>query len=186
MSWVRGKGTIQVAAALLMLAVLGSAIAMWSDALDVMVTVDTGTVDVEFGTYSTNDPPGTNDPGYGIDVGTCQVTTGGGETDEDDNKADLDLIITITNAYPGYTCRVDFQVRNVGTIPVRGPYITIVDNTFSSAVTYTDNMGTLVQINPGNSASFYIEFQVTGDADEDTTYELHLRLTFYQWNMAPG
>jgi len=187
MSWVRGKGTIQVAAALLMLAVLGSAIAMWSDALKVMVTVRTGYVDVEFGNVYTDDPPETTDPGYDKDVATCYASLEQIEDEDEGNASgnnDLDLVITIENAYPSYRCTVYFEVKNTGTIPVKGPHITIEDN-FNGAVTYEHNMEEEVQIDPGQSEWFYISFHVEQEASENSTYTLQLKLMFHQWNEEP-
>jgi len=191
MSWIRGKGTIQVAATLLMLAVLGSAIAMWSDALKVMVTVNTGNVDVEFGQVSTNDPPGTTDPNHDKNVGTCYASLVEIENEDNGNPTgdnDLDLNITIVNAYPSYNCTVVFEVRNTGTIPVKGPHITIMSSNFSNAVTYvtyTHNM-TEVQIDPGQSEWFWISFHVEQEASENSTYTLQLKLMFHQWNEEPS
>jgi len=183
MSWIRGKGTIQVAAALLMLAVLGSAIAMWSDALKVKVTVRTGDVDVEFGEVIVDELP----EAEGKDVGACYASLEEIENEDNGNPTgnnDLDLNITIVNAYPSYNCTVYFKVVNTGTIPVKGPHINIVSSNFGSAVTYTHNM-TEVQIDPAQSEWFYISFHVEQEASENSTYTLQLKLMFHQWNEEP-
>ncbi|MEM1611111.1 MAG: hypothetical protein QXQ57_05655 [Sulfolobales archaeon] len=187
MSWVRGKGALQIGAVLLMLAVIGSAIAMWSDSLKVAVTVKTGDVDVQFGSVSTNDPPGTIDPTHDKDVGTCYASLVEIENEDQGNPSgnnDLDLNITIVNAYPSYNCTVTFEVRNTGTIPVKGPHITVVSGNFSSDVTYAHNM-TEVQIDPGQSVWFKISFHVEQSASESSTYTLQLKLMFHQWNEEP-
>jgi len=189
MSWIRGKGTIQVAATLLMLAVLGSAIAMWSDALKVMVTVKTGDVNVEFGQIIVDELP----EAEGKDVGACYASVGVIE-DEDNGyptgNNDLDLNITIVNAYPSYNCTVVFEVRNTGTIPVKGPHITPpigMSGSFGNngAVSYAHNM-TEVQIDPGQSVWFKISFHVEQSASENSTYTLELKLMFHQWNEEPS
>jgi hypothetical protein len=107
---------------------MGSAMAMWSDSLKIKSVINTGNVDVEFGSISTNDP------GYGIDVGTCYANEAGIENEDNGNPTgndDLDLNITIVNAYPSYNCTVTFEVRNIGTIPVSGPHVT-TDGNFNS------------------------------------------------------
>jgi len=181
------RGTLQIAAAIMMLAVMGSAVAMWSDSLKVMVTVMTGDVDVEFGDISTNDPPGNVDPGYDKDVATCYADKMEIENEDLGNPTgnnDLDLNITIVNAYPSYNCTVVFQVKNTGTIPVMGPYIDIAIDTFGTDVTWSHNM-TPIQIDPGNSTWFKISFHVEQSANETSTYMLQIYLKFIQWNEAP-
>jgi hypothetical protein len=46
---------------------------------------------------------------HGKDVGTCEASL---------DTATDSINITVGNAYPSYTCRVTFDVHNVGTIPV--------------------------------------------------------------------
>jgi hypothetical protein len=41
-------------------------------------------------------------------------------------NADVELKIVITNAHPGYQCKTDVNVKNVGTIPVK-PSVKILD-----------------------------------------------------------
>ncbi|HWQ16622.1 MAG TPA: hypothetical protein VNL13_02180 [Sulfolobales archaeon] len=188
MSWTKEKRLLQAAAALIMLAVIGSAVAMWSDSLKVMVTVKTGDVDVQFSPPTTNDPPGSNDPGYTKDVGTCYANLVEIENEDEGNPTgnnDLDLNITIVNGYPSYNCTVTFDVTNVGTIPVKGPHITIVSNNFGNAVSWAHNM-TEVQIDPGQSVWFKISFHVEQAASENAVYTLQLKLMFHQWNEEPA
>ena len=184
MSWAREKRLVQIAATLIMLAVIGSAVAMWSDALKIKVTVNTGDVDVEFDEALTNDPPGSIDPGYDKNVATCYAELVEIENEDEGNPTgnnDLDLNITIVSAYPSYNCTVTFGVRNTGTIPVKGPRIIEVGGNFTDAITWAHNM-TEVQIDPGNTAWFYISFHVEQGASENTVYVLQLKLLFYQWN----
>ncbi|MEM4485131.1 MAG: hypothetical protein QXE13_04730 [Sulfolobales archaeon] len=187
MSWIKERGILQSTAILLMLAVIGAALAMWSDTLKVAVTVDTGEVDVEFDNVWTDDPQGAIDPGYDKDVATCYAEIVEIE-DEEGNMGgdnDLDLNITIVNGYPSYRCTVYFVVKNTGTIPVKGPHVYVVsDNSFSSYVEYSHNM-TEVQIDPGGSEVFQISFHVTQSASENETYTLQLKLLFHQWNEEP-
>ncbi len=178
---------LQIAATLILLAVVGSAAALWSDSLKILVTVNTGNVDVEFSPPTTNDPEGNIDPGYDKNVATCYASLDEIENEDDDNPPgnnDLDLNITIVNAYPSYSCTVIFDVTNVGTIPVKGPHIIEVINEFGDGVSWMHNM-TEVQIDPGQSVWFEIMFHVEQPADENATYTLQLRLMFHQWNEEP-
>jgi len=82
---------------------------------------------------------------------------------------DLDLNITIVNAYPSYNCTVTFEVRNTGTIPVRGPHVTTDGNFNSWNGTYVMCIGnfTEITINPGESAWFEISCHVLQAAGEN-------------------
>jgi hypothetical protein len=62
---------------------------------------------VMFTGASTNDPPGTPDPGKGQDVATCSTQVVGGTL----------VRVFIRNGYPGYTCTFGTTVRNTGTLP---------------------------------------------------------------------
>jgi len=182
------RGVIQAIAAIMMLAIIGSAAAMWSDSLKVAITIKTGDVDVGFGTPSTNDPEGSNDPGYDKDVATCYANLV--EIQDEDNgnptgNNDADLNITIVNAYPSYSCNVTFTVINTGTIPVKGPHVTIISSNLSSAVICTDNFTPERQIDAGQSETFWIKCHVEQSAAENSTYVLELKLMFHQWNEEP-
>ena len=152
---------MHISSLIMTLVVMGSAMAMWSDSLKIKSVINTGNVDVEFGSISTNDPEGSNDPGYGIDVATCYA--GKVEIENEDNgnptgDDDLDLNITIVSSYPSYNCTVTFEVRNTGTIPVRGPHVTTDGNFNSWNGTYVMCIGdfTEITIDPGESAWFEI------------------------------
>jgi hypothetical protein len=180
------RGVIQAIAAIMMLAIIGSAAALWSDSLKVAITIETGNVDVEFGSISTNDPPGSLDPGYEKDVATCYASLAEIENEDNGNPTgnnDLDLSIMIENAYPSYRCRVTFEVRNTGTIPVKGPHVT---SNIPNEVTCTNNFTPERQIEPGQSETFWIECHVEQSAAENSTYVLELKLMFHQWNEEPS
>jgi hypothetical protein len=168
----RSRLLTHISSLMMILVVIGSAMAMWSDNLKIKTVINTGNVDVEFGSISTNDPPGSNDPGYGIDVGTCYADKVEIENEDNGNPTgnnDLDLNITIVNAYPSYNCTVTFEVRNTGTIPVRGPHVTTDGNFNSWNGTYVMCIGnfTEITINPGESAWFEISCHVLQAAGEN-------------------
>jgi hypothetical protein len=89
----------------------------------------------------------------------------------------------IENAYPSYRCRVTFEVRNTGTIPVKGPHVT---SNIPNEVTCTNNFTPERQIEPGQSETFWIECHVEQSAAENSTYVLELKLMFHQWNEEPS
>jgi len=170
------------------LAIVGSALAMWYDVLKISVTVNTGEVDVEFSPPSVKEFEDKK-------VASCSAgLTGIEEEGPDDN--DLDLLIKIDNAYPGYRCKVSFDVKNTGTIPVHGPFTDTelgifpmeeymdLDGDGDDDVKVTYSL-TPVQIHPGYSADFWIEIEVLQDADELDSYSFQIYMYFIQWNEAP-
>mgnify|MGYP000156109391 CR=1 FL=1 len=197
---LQNKSIIPILAVVAILALVGSALAMWYDILKIAVTVNTGEVDVEFGTITATEEP----EAEGKEVASCTATLVEVENEgPDDNDLDLDIIIT--NAYPSYRCTVEFEVVNTGTIPVYGPYklqeglepvpenLELFpaseqldldgDGDYDVEVTY--NMAP-VQIDPDGSATFSIEFHILQDADELDTYSMQILMYFIQWNEAPA
>ena len=83
---------------ILALAAIGVASALWSETLTIEGDVTTGNVDVEFDWIFYNDD--------GV-FGECVV---GGTADA--------MTVTMTDTYPGYHCNLEFEVLNVGSIPV--------------------------------------------------------------------
>lgn len=95
----------------LALGLIGGAYAAWTDALQVSGTVATGDIDVVFIDAESNDAGNTGDPGQpeGKDVASTEVEI------INEGKA---LKVTVNNAYPGYVSRVDYKVKNNGSVPV--------------------------------------------------------------------
>jgi hypothetical protein len=93
---------------LLALGGTGAAFAHWSQTLTIDTTVETGTLICD-ATVTSNDPPGTLDPGSDPpkDTGTTTVTEVSKELVE----------VLLTNAYPCYNPELTIEVANVGSIP---------------------------------------------------------------------
>jgi hypothetical protein len=64
---------------------------------------------VDFTATSTNDPPGTIDPGYTKNVATCTSALVNSEL----------VLVTITNGYPSYTCTFTVTAKNTGTLDIK-------------------------------------------------------------------
>lgn len=88
--------------AVVMLGSMGLGYALWSDALLVSGTVNTGTLTMKFAA-----PTNVGD-NEGANVGTCGAeVTNGGKT----------LSVTVGNAYPGYECHFEAVAKSEGTVP---------------------------------------------------------------------
>ena len=128
---------IVILLALLIVAGIGVAYAMWSEVLRVNVYVNTGEVDWEIvgGTLLYLDAKGLP-PGYGLyggndwnasylpQPGAEQLDKDVGCTDaellDSDGDGDYDLMnVTLYNVYPWYYTHIAFKVHNIGTIPIK-------------------------------------------------------------------
>ena len=205
------KLTTTAIATLAVLIAVGVAFALWADVLNIHIEVNTGYVDVEFGSWSVKEYVGFR-PGYGEwsfvpvgstpeakNVGKCTVTLQEIENEENTRLGtstgnnDLDLNITITNGYPGYRCDVTFEVRNTGTIPVR-LYFFNQDNqvynrlmlpakfTISNAVECTLSGEDAALVDPQDSATYTLSCVVQQTASVKTQYSTQIYIQARQWN----
>jgi len=166
---------VVIIAALILLS--ASAIAMWSQTLNVNVYASTSEVDIEIvnGTVLYNDACGLV-PGYGFFGGNDWNTTwypnaGATQLDKDigctnvslidsDGDGDFDTMnITLVNVYPWYYTHIAFKVHNNGGIPVR-IWRVILSNGTHNFTYYELNEQELHQ---GE------EIDVTGDGKPDLT-----------------
>ena len=159
--------------AVLMVALMavGFAYAMWDKTLFIDGTVNTGEVDAYFTTATSNDPPGTIDPGYDKDVGCTEVI---GEREQT-------LIVTVTNGYPCYSSRIDYTIDNIGSIPVKVQSFTVTVPPAEVTVTITEiAVGT--QIDADQSVPGSIVIHVEQEADELAQYTFSVEIYLVQWN----
>jgi hypothetical protein len=203
------KLTTTAIATLAVLIAVGVAFALWADVLKIHIEVNTGHVDVEFGSYSVTEYVGFPDGNGGWsfvpegshpeakDVGQCTVTLQEVANEESTSLGtpagnnDLDLVITITNGYPGYKCEVTFEVVNRGTIPVKlyffdedGNRLTPLPATFTldNAVTCTLEGEDGAQVHPDESATYTLSCVVEQSASEDAQYMTQIYIQARQWN----
>jgi len=155
-------------AVMIMLAWTGVAFSRWGDALCISGTVGTNEVNAVFYFASSNDPLGQIDPGYDRDV-ACTVVEGIG------TKA---LLVTITNAYPCYSSRVDYSIKNIGIVPIIIQGIDLDENLEapgSQDILEIDVIITDIQvgeqIDPGQEENGGLEIHINQYAIESSTYE---------------
>jgi hypothetical protein len=190
-------------------AILVSAVAMWSDILKINATIKTGDVDIEFiGT-----PRVFEGSEYGKTwVANCSASLYEVQNEDQDNPAgdnDLELVITINNAYPCYYCKVqDVSVKNTGSVPVKLSVTVYANNTLCERkidawgqyyyACDVDNNGKIdivlwgcftslenLQLHPGESTSFTVDTHVEQDAKQSSIYNIEILIKGIQWNEAP-
>jgi len=201
------KLTTTAIATLAVLIAVGVAFALWADVLKIHVEVNTGDVDVQFGSYSVTEYVGFPDGSGGWsfvpegsdpeakDVGQCTVALQEVEDEESGSPSsagdnDLDLVITITNGYPGYKCEVEFNVMNTGSIPVKLYFFDQSGNRLTLPATFTIDDAvecTLsgedgAQVHPDNSATYTLSCVVQQSASEDSQYMTQIYIQARQWN----
>jgi hypothetical protein len=154
------------------LAALGVGYGHWTKTLDINGSVTTGEVNADFDSASTSDTG--IDPGYTKDVGTCTVSGVGTQT----------LTITVDNAYPSYTCDVDFTITNTGTIPLKVNALSLTGGAPEVTVDWT-TVAVGQQIEPGEEAPGDIHIHVEQCAAENTTYTFDAQIELIQWNYGP-
>ncbi len=163
---------------MLILGVLLSAIAMWSDTLKINGVVKTGDVDISFEGYKVVEGNEFGKPW----VADCIVNLNDVENEDLGNAAgnnDLDLNITVVNGYPGYSCTVYFNVSNTGTVPVIGPFYEMPVIPEGINIMFEPM---LLQLHPGEKASYEIYLEVLQAAEQGTSYNVQLHLSYIQWN----
>ena len=161
------------------LSLTGFAFAHWNDRVYVSGTIRTGFVEADFDSAVSNDPPGTIDPGHDKDVGCTTVTGIGTDT----------LTVTVTNAYPCYSSRVDYSITNTGTIPVVIQSIEVDENLAAPGIQDIPEIDVTItgirvgdQIDPSQEENGSIWIHVNQCADEEGTYEFTVTVLSVQWN----
>jgi hypothetical protein len=198
---------LTVIAVALLLTTVAISFALWADLLKIQLVVYTGNVDVQFGSWSVKEYVGFPDGSGGWnyveegsdpeakDVAQCTVTLQEVEDEEGVNPSpagdnDLDLVITITNGYPGYKCEVEFEVKNTGSIPVKlyfydenGNRLTLPATFFlDSAVKCTLDGEDGAQVHPGDSETYTLSCAVRQSAGENAQYSTQIYIQARQWN----
>ena len=177
---------------LLLVVVLGSALAMWYDTLKIKATISTGDVDVKFGKVDSVE----SDHGKPW-VANCYASYAEVEDEDVGN--------------PCYGCKVEkLQVYNTGTIPVKFKIVNVTagllggtmyscTKVLEDSITYyecdanNDGKNDInlwgcftslegQQLEPGNWASFTFEAHIKQDAPENSTIIVQIRIRAIQWN----
>lgn len=147
---------------------LGIGFAFWTGMLSIGSTVEAGDSGVEFSSgfidCSTNDPPGTIDPGKDKDVGCATA-----QLESPENNGYEQVIVSITNAYPCYECEVYVTVQNHGTLPATIQTVTV---TSPPEITVTTDIEALVGVvlDPAQTVDGTVSVHVEQSAAQAAIY----------------
>ena len=201
---------------LLLVVVLGSALAMWYDTLKIHATINSGDVDVHFG----NQVRAAEEDHGKSWVANCSAQLIEISDEDHENpfgNNDIDVKVVIVNGYPSYMCKVqDLQVYNSGTIPVKFLVSSVTAKIADSPRSYecdkkVDEEGKTIfecdvdhdgdydvnlwgcfttlegfQLEPGNWTSLTFESHIKQGAPESVTIEIQVHIRAIQWNEYQG
>lgn len=157
-----------LAAALLFVALPGLLHSLASDEL-----TNEGSVgqlfDADFVAASTDDPPGTLDPGYDKDVADCTAVVVSDELVE----------VVVTNAYPSYTCTFTTTIRNSGILPERLESIEIDAPPVLTVTDLNDLTGLVLEPEQEDVEEFSVH--VEQEAQQGAAYVVTIRKNFRQY-----
>lgn len=146
-------------------------LAMWTNVLKLNTLISTGEIDLDYRNVYLEEFNEDDNK----DVGTCSYVI------ESSNGIDY-LKMFISNGYPGYGCRVSFEIVNTGSIPVIGPFYNVTETPQGVEVIF--NPPDILQLHPGDSANYEISVIVLQEAGENSTYFIDIAITYVQWNEA--
>jgi hypothetical protein len=172
---------------ILVLSTVGVAYGLWAEKLVIDGTVYTGEVDVGFsGPYvyewvNVNGYP-MMEPQVKDPYAECYAKA----WDADPNSDGMEgIAVTVRGAYPDYFCLIQFDVSNLGTVPV---HVSWPDGEAPSWVQIGACYPNWYQLHPGDHiwSSILIHFTNNDGVSELGTYTFHFTLEALQWNEAPA
>jgi len=148
------------------LAALGVGYAWWTEQLTTTGTIQTGSIDVklENATVSEFDP---------LDVASCNPKISG------DGKS---ISVVINNAYPDYTCIINFNLINVGTVPAKITNVNLPVVNEEYGVVPSGALVSKPMLDPGKPevANFFVRVQP--EAARSVNYEFDFSIDIAQGN----
>ena len=177
-------------ALILVLVLAGSGVAygLWSEKLEINGTVYTGEVDVAFsGPYVSEWVEVNGIPMWEPWVKDKYAECYAKAYDYDPTSDGMEGIeITVKGAYPSYHCAVQFDVSNIGTVPVHVTQPTGTD--VPAWVQVHACYPNWYQLHPGDHvyATILIHFTNDDGVEENGTYKFHFDIDALQWNEAPA
>ena len=162
----RGATSFSLLGGILALAILGIVYGLWSKTLTIEGVADIGFTNADFVAASTNDPPGTIDPGYEKDVASCIAQVA------DDERVTL----VINGAFPSYTCTFTTTIKNMGTLPERREALEFDVPPVLTVIELTDLTG--VVLDPGESDVEAFTVHLEQEAQQGASYVFNIRKPF--------
>lgn len=148
------------------LAALGVGYAWWTEQLTVTGTIQTGSINVKLEniTISEFDP---------LDVASCDPNISG------DGKS---ISVVINNAYPEYTCIINFNLINVGNVPAKITNVNLPGDNEEYGVVPSGALVSKPMLVPGKpvEANFFV--RVRPGAAQNANYQFDFSIDIAQGN----
>ncbi len=166
----RRRPRVSLALTLATLAVVmvlvGVVYGLLSKLLTIDGTVEIGFTNADFIAASTDDPPGTIDPGHDKDMADCTVVVVSEELVE----------VVLTNTYPSYTCTFTTTIHNGGNLPERREPLEIDAPPVLTVTELNDLTGTI--LDPGQDDVEKFSVHVEQEAEQGFTYVFTIKKPF--------
>jgi hypothetical protein len=198
----------------LALATVGVGYGLWSKVLTIEGTVYTGEVNAQLSIEEIDKGDASLVADNGIDednevegkhIGRCLVELVSASPPDLDNLGPQLMRITIENGYPSYSCFVNFNVQNIGSIPIKvdQPKLYGVNTQALDVDFLTGNIGTEgcyynevngsavppvyvhPQLEPKEMTFCTIWVHVRQDAEQASRYTFLAKIMTHQWNEYP-
>ncbi len=189
------------------LAILGVGYGLWSDTLRVSGAVNTGSVNAAFSLHELDEGlrrgaaggPADNNvnedkEASGIDTAECYVRIAAAASDAplaaNDSVDEIStslasdlLFVLIRNGYPSFNCYVDFDVHNVGSIPIKvqKPVLSPFDAR-ALTVEFENCYDSGVEVPPGKEVLCTLHVHVERGAQPNSWYRFGATICAWQWN----
>lgn len=159
------RSTLISLVAVIALLGLGIGYAAWTDDIEVNGTVNTGNLDQGWESSSVQ---GEVDP---LNVGECAPSVA--------SAGDKTMTVTITDAYPGYSCTFNGLIRQNGTIPGILNTAT-VDNHNPGVLTVSacHNLTLPIQIGADRTCRSTVTFDSSNNAHQNSVFTFDIDLAF--------
>lgn len=126
----------------------------------------TAQADVRFVEASTDDPPGSLDPGYDKDVAECLGHVSSDELVE----------VAVVNGYPSYTCTFTVAAQNTGLLPVQLGPLQVDAPPVLTVTALEDQTGLILEGGERDEERFSVHIEQ--EAQQQAVYIFEIRKTF--------
>ncbi len=148
------------------LGAIGFGYAYWNGIINLSSLISTGRIHTVFDTFEV-----LSETSPAEDIG-AMIT---GMRLSEDGKS---LLMSIDNAYPGYSAEIGYSIKNDGDVPV---YCKLITDQDSIASVYIDNPNVIIDPGGGSSYGTFI-ITISDEAQEGMSSQLNIYLDYVQYN----
>jgi len=148
------------------LAALGVGYAWWTEQLTANGSIQTGSIDVKMENVTVIEDDA-------LQVGECSFSLTG------DGK---EMNVSLTNAYPGYSCKPIFKLNNHGTVPAKVTSVKLLGASEAVNVQTSGALADKTMLNPGVATPAEFNILVSKNAKQGSKYQFSILINVAQGN----